>query len=82
MCLIWHLAKTEGLRICYGRIQTAGEDTPRSGAGGGTHRFRVYHGASEMNTDLVELRSEDSLTDLDERTTCYFLGCMHWLLQE
>lgn len=35
-----------------------------------------------MNTDLVELRSEDSLTDLDERTTCYFLGCMHWLLQE
>lgn len=53
-----------------------------SGAGGGTHRFRVYRGASEMNTDLVELRSEDSLTDLDERTTCYFLGCMHWLLQE
>ena len=43
---------------------------------------RVYRNASEMNTDLVELRSEESLTDVDERTTCYFLGCMHWLLQE
>lgn len=45
MRLIWHLAKTEGLRICYGRIQTAGEDAQRSGAGGGTHRleFTVVH---------------------------------------